>query len=229
MPSENKYSRQLSQAEIAQGIHRRVVGGFWDELGQLQFDFMVAQGLEPRHRLLDVGCGCLRGGLHFIRYLERGHYFGLDMNPTLLEAGRQELSSAGLLDKAPTLLEDAAFDVDRLGTKFDFAIAVSLFTHLHDNHIVRCLSRVAGVLRPGGSLFATFFEAPGAAHLDPIRHEPGGIVTQYDRDPFHQSFEEISFMARISGLRVETAAGWRHPRAQRMFRFFLPDDDTKGQ
>ncbi len=38
------------------------VGGLWDEIGQLQFDFLRAKGLLPRHKLLDFGCGSLRGG-----------------------------------------------------------------------------------------------------------------------------------------------------------------------
>src|SRR5947209_178803 len=49
--------------------HRTFVGGEWDTIGKLQFDFIVRQGLEPRHVLLDIGCGALRGGRFFIEYL----------------------------------------------------------------------------------------------------------------------------------------------------------------
>lgn len=217
--SENRYARQLTPEQIDQQVHRGFVGGFWEEIGQLQFDCLVRYGLAPGHRLLDVGCGCLRGGLHFIDYLEAGHYCGLDINASLIDAARRELEQANLAAKAPELLVDDAFDVARFGRQFDYAIALSLFTHLHNNHIVRCLVRVAGVLAPGGSLFATFFESPRPACLEPLLHEPGGITTHYDRDPFHQSFEEIRGLAALAGLHVEAVAGWNHPRAQRMFRF----------
>ncbi len=53
-------------------------------MGELQFKFLVGWGLRPGDFLLDVGCGCLRGGVHFVRYLEAGHYFGIDVNSSLL-------------------------------------------------------------------------------------------------------------------------------------------------
>jgi hypothetical protein len=58
--------------------HREVVGGMWDLIGHLQFEFLIGQGLQPHHYLLDGGGGSLRGGVHLIRYLEPGHYFGVD-------------------------------------------------------------------------------------------------------------------------------------------------------
>jgi len=41
--------------------HRRYVGGMWEEIGQLQFDYLVSQGLRPEHVFCDVACGSLRG------------------------------------------------------------------------------------------------------------------------------------------------------------------------
>ena len=81
--------------------HRQMVGGLWDEMGQLQFDFLVRQGLSPEHRLLDIACGCLRGGVHFVRYLQPGNYYGVDVNAPLLERGRYELASAGIAELQP--------------------------------------------------------------------------------------------------------------------------------
>ena len=46
--------------------HRAYIGGKWDEYGQMEFDFMVAHGLRPEHVLLDIACGSLRAGIHFI-------------------------------------------------------------------------------------------------------------------------------------------------------------------
>ncbi len=35
---------------------KRAIGGRWEEIGRLQFDFLVAEGLMPAHTLLDIGC-----------------------------------------------------------------------------------------------------------------------------------------------------------------------------
>jgi hypothetical protein len=59
-------------AELSRLGHRGFIGGLWDELGRLQVDFPVSEGLEPAHVLLDIGCGSLRGGVHLIPYLEPG-------------------------------------------------------------------------------------------------------------------------------------------------------------
>src|SRR5687768_3023376 len=98
------FNRVLSDTEIIAGEHRRLVGGAWDEIGSLQLAFMKAQGLRPEHRLLDIGCGALRGGRHFIRYPAPGQYYGIDRNASLLRAGKSvELVAAGLAGRQPHL------------------------------------------------------------------------------------------------------------------------------
>jgi hypothetical protein len=82
------YERQLTPEEIAAGAHRDLVGGLWDEIGVLQFDFLRQQGLLPQHKLMDIGCGALRCGIPIIRYLDEGNYYGLDINASLIEAGQ---------------------------------------------------------------------------------------------------------------------------------------------
>src|ERR1700682_2262588 len=105
----NSYARQLSNAEIDAKEHRDLVGGLWEEIGTLQFEYLKGRGLRPSHRLLDLGCGALRGGLHFIRYLSAGNYYGIDVNASLIEAGKRELIEAGLVDRKPNLLVTEGF------------------------------------------------------------------------------------------------------------------------
>jgi hypothetical protein len=95
MKGVNAYSKELSSEEIRNKEHRALFGGLWDELGRLQLEFLVEAGLEPRHKLLDIGCGCLRGGIHYLDYLDEGNYFGLDVNSSLIEAGKIEVEEAG--------------------------------------------------------------------------------------------------------------------------------------
>lgn len=214
------YKRQLTDKEILSGAHREFVGGLWEELGNLQFEFLLENGLRPGHQLCDVGCGALRGGLKFIEYLDASNYCGLDVNESLIQAGLIELKAAGLEAKAPQLLVDDKFRVSRFERDFDFALSVSVFTHLPMNDIVRCIREVTQSLAENGSYYTTFFQAPEACLLTPLKHAPGGITTHYDDDPFHYSFEEMQALATFAGAGVELIGNWSHPRNQQMLRFF---------
>ena len=215
----NEYGRQLSQAEIDAKEHRELVGGLWEEVGALQFAYLKVRGLLPSHRLLDIGCGALRGGLHFIRYLDAGNYYGLDVNASLIEAGRRELDEANLADRKPHLLVADGFELSPFATTFDYAIAVSVFSHLPMNHIIQCLAQTRQVLRPGAHFLASYFEAPTKAYLAPLTHPPAGMVSYYSADAYHYAFEEMQWMADTAQLDVTRIGDWGHPRGQMMLSF----------
>jgi hypothetical protein len=201
--------------------HRQAVGGLWDEVGKLQFDFMTRQGLLPSHRLLDVGCGSMRGGVHFVGYLDPGNYYGVDASADLLAAGLEELRKAKLSQRSPHLRHTADFDLD-FGCTFQFALAQSLFTHLPLNSIHRCLLAVEAQLDDGGTFFATCFVNPlGRRSLLPIRHSTvdGDLVTYLDRDPYHYDVDVFRWLCEGSTLDFRYVGPWGHPRDQHMLRF----------
>lgn len=202
------------------------VGGMWEEMGTLQFEFMLRQGLRPEHYLLDIGCGSLRGGIKFLPYLDAGHYFGIDINQEILDAGNAVVGRAGLTHRAPTLVQMDDFGFHRLGQRFDYALAQSVFTHIPLNSIIRCLMNVEKVLVQGGCVYATFFENPeGKANLEP--REPAfaeaadglRFMTYFDRDPYHYDVDTFRWICEGTGLTVEYIGSWNHPRDQRMLRF----------
>lgn len=201
--------------------HRERVGGLWDEIGRLQIDFLRAQGLRPDDTLLDVGCGSLRGGVHFVRFLAPGRYYGIDKDAELIRAGLEiELPRAGLAGRLPAdhLLVNDAFEASRFGVAFDVAWAQSLFTHLQAPDIRRCLEQTARCVRAGGRFFATFFECGEDVAL-PVTHAPGGITTRHDQDPYHYRFRDLAALCAGLPWRAAYMGEWSHPRAQRMSRF----------
>ena len=216
---------------VADGQHRDIVGGLWDEIGRLQFDFLRANGLTRKSRLIDIGCGCLRGGVHFISYLDDAMYFGVDSNESLLNVGYDvELKSVGLDKKLPRdqLVCNSEFDFGSFPADFEFAIAHSLFTHLPQNHIRLCLSRLAEKMTEGGRFFATFFLVPEShPYGEPFRHPEG--VTSFDaKDPYHYRYsnmeslcERLPWLARLHG-------GWGHPRGQQMIDFLRIRDAVEN-
>lgn len=230
MSSSNEVSIYYDAAYMERttygGGHRGVIGGMWDEIGRLQFDFMVQRGgLTPDMRLLDLGCGCFRGGVHFIPYLKPDHYYGLDMSAPLLEAGfREELPKYGLAGKLRPdhVLARSDFDASAFGVAFDRILAVSLWTHLTLNHIQRSLREVARVLAPGGIFYVTAFLCPdGTDPLGVLQHPRGGVRTHRDQDPYHQRLDDFGFLIRQLGLPLEMSlvGDWNHPRDQQMLAF----------
>jgi ubiquinone/menaquinone biosynthesis C-methylase UbiE len=217
----NYFARQLSPAEIAAGEHRNFVGGLWHEIGGLQFEFLLRQGLLPSHKLVDIGCGALRCGVPIIRYLEEGNYYGLDFNASLIEAGKCELAKEGLTAKCPTLLVNDKFEIDRFGVSFDFAIAQSVFTHLDLNLITRCVAEARKALTSDSKFFCTFFPAPWAGHVASIQQQPGGVVTKFDCDPFHYSFREMELLAETAGFSAKLIGEWGHPRNLQMLQLSI--------
>jgi SAM-dependent methyltransferase len=214
-------ARSIAQA-VNEGRHRDVIGGLWDQIGALQFEFLKAAGLEPRHTLLDVGCGSLRGGVHFVRYLDAGHYYGIDINQPLLDAGyEQEITPLGLAGRLPpaNLACVADFDVAEFGQRFDFVLAVSVFTHVNWCRIRLCMERLVAATRPGSTFFASYFDLPeDSSASTPLLH--GLTLSTYGhRDPFH--YRVSDFRQAICGLPwiLRGAEDWDHPRGQRMLSF----------
>jgi SAM-dependent methyltransferase len=205
---------------VAEGRHREAVGGLWDEIGALQFEFLKRHGLSAGDHLLDIGCGSLRGGVRFAAFLEPGHYWGIDSNESLIDAGyRIELNRLRLTDRVPrtNLLHDDEFNFDRFGQTFDAAIAQSLFTHLPANRIRLCLYRLGRVMRAGGRLFATYFEIPEDHAVDqPYMHRRGGVSTYGYKDPFHYRRSEMAAMTSDLPWDVAWSGDWEHPRDQNM-------------
>jgi len=212
--------RDLSDEEIARRIHRECVGGNWEKIGFDQFEYLKREGLNPAHRLVDIGCGALRLGVHLIPFLDPGNYFGVDANPSLIRAGRDfELPAAGISERQAHLRVDDEFDLAAFGVTFHFAWAYSVFTHLPINCIERCLVNVTSVLAPGGRFYATYRSAPALHHVEPIVVYPGEMTTYSDRDPYHYNFAWFEFLARELPLEVEELGAVRFPRGARMLRF----------
>ncbi|CAN4111235.1 unnamed protein product [Withania somnifera] len=102
--------------------------------GRDVFEFLAESAhLTPNSQVLEIGCGTLRVGLHFIRYL----------NP-------YELPSQGLLHKRPLIVRGENMDFSKFGsgTMYDLIYASAVFLHIPDKLVWVGLERLAGKLKP---------------------------------------------------------------------------------
>lgn len=137
------------------------IGGMWEEIGQLQFDFMINRGLQPHHQMLDIGCGTLRGGRYFIQYLDQDNYYGIDISPKAIAYAQKLVQQEGFESKNPHLLlnkqKNLKFE-EFSGKTFDYILAQSVFTHLKPEHIQECFEHIGQIMHDNSAFYFTYFQ-----------------------------------------------------------------------
>jgi SAM-dependent methyltransferase len=144
------------------------VGDFrW--VGELLLNLLKHAGeLKPSDRVLDIGCGVGRVAIPLTGYLTTGTYDGFDIVRPWVRWCRRNITP-----KHPNFRFTHAnvynshynrrgVPADRYrfpyaDASFDFAFATSVFTHLPLEDARQYLAEAHRVLRPGGTLLATFF------------------------------------------------------------------------
>ena len=193
--------------------HRGYVGGqgeFWDAIGSLQYSFLLAQGLRPDHVLCDIACGSLRGGIHFIRYLNPGNYLGIEREIAAIIAGvARELGLDDYFAKRPELVVNAEFDFSTFSKKPDFVLAQSLFSHLSGADICRCLMNLRAFVLDTTQVYFTFFERASEVQNPKVSHSQ--LCFFYTR-------QELEIAASLCGWSPTYIGDWGHPRGQVMMK-----------
>jgi SAM-dependent methyltransferase len=125
------------------GAWRAAISGSPDEewLGEL------LSRLAAPATVLELGCG---QGIAARRILEAGHrYLGVDISAEQLRRARELVPDAEFLRADLTTV---SFDRESV----DAVLALYVFGHLPHRELAEVVHRIAGWLRPGGYLLATF-------------------------------------------------------------------------
>jgi hypothetical protein len=198
---------------LSKGRHRDIVGGRWDETGRVQMAALIAEGMSPHHRLLDIGCGSLRLGCKAVPYLNPRHYWGTDLSGPLMQRGYQlELADKPRLPPAQ-LIEDPNFAFPGIPTNIDYAIAFAVFTHLPADHLASALITLHANFPNLRRLLFTVFLAPDHTAAQTQYRQADGVVTHPGRAPYHMLAGEVTQLCQSAGFTSE----WRDtqlPRGQ---------------
>jgi cyclopropane fatty-acyl-phospholipid synthase-like methyltransferase len=120
------------------------------------FRDLISAGLNPKHNLLDVGCGSLSLGRLLIPFLEPQKYHGIEPEKKWLEEGlKHEVPKDTLKEKEPKFLYNSDFDFTNFNTKFDIVIASQVFIHCGIEQFEKCLVNLRNHLKENGCLFIT--------------------------------------------------------------------------
>lgn len=144
-------------------------GDFRKQGRELVQSFVKLGGLQPHHRVLDIGSGIGRIAVGLTEYLDKkGSYEGFDV----MERG-VVWCQKNITTRFPNFRflytplkndlyrEDGAsadsFRFPYEDNSFDSIILTSVFTHMMDTEVKHYMGEIQRVLKPGGKCFATFF------------------------------------------------------------------------
>lgn len=131
--------------------------------------FITLAGLEPHHKVLEVGSGVGRMAVPLTKYLSSGVYYGFDIVPEAVAWCRRAISARyanfhfELADiynkhynpKGRHKASEYVFPFE--DSYFDFVFLTSVFTHMLPRDVDNYLGQISRVLKQGGSLLVTFF------------------------------------------------------------------------
>ncbi len=197
-------------------------------LGEFQLEYLKKQGLQPDHSLLDLGCGNLRAGVHFIPYLDAGKYTGTDISAGRLEQGQRQVKKFNLDQKKPELILTKDHEMKELaGRTFDTIWCHGVLGHMPLADIEDLLQKIHRIMGPESAFYANYTESDG-----PDEQWVG------HRHLFFRG-ETLRRLCEKYGLRGETMADWHnelrdgqgrpHPLAKRdrMLKI-MPAAETAG-
>ena len=179
--------------------------GDFVEIGrEFRRHFIELAGLEPEHRVLDVGCGIGRMAIPLTEYLSpAGGYWGFDIVKQGIDWCRERITP-----KFPNFhfqhsdVNNRHYNPDgqvracdyRFPFEddfFDFVFLTSVFTHMLPADLENYLREIARVMKPGGKCLITFLllneEAAGLIRAGKSEHdfvhELDGCFTTRPHDP----------------------------------------------
>ncbi len=200
--------------------HRGEPAASWNEIGQLQLDYLVNAGLLSTHKLLDLGCGALRTGAKLIPYLEPSNYYGIDADLRRLDAGyNQELGQLGLRKRSPrkNLFHSQMFNHGRLENgSIDVGICFSVLPELPPHYIRILLERSYRYFKTDAELHVSYMELPASQTYSMPYTNMSRFVTQGKEPPFHYYRRTMEIAAEGLGWQAHHLGMWDHPNGESM-------------
>jgi ubiquinone/menaquinone biosynthesis C-methylase UbiE len=116
-------------------------------LGYLNSAGIPFRGTES---ILDLGCGCGRILAGWEGRLQSAKLYGADINPSLVEFCQKNIPFA------ETIVSTVTPPLPYADSQFDLVYCASVFTHLSRSNTIDWVKELARIIRPGGTLIASF-------------------------------------------------------------------------
>lgn len=166
--------------------------GYWKELQAYQLNLLKKNGLKPEHKLLDLGCGPLQGGVAFIKYLDINNYYGIDIKQESLDAGKQQIKKFQLEKKNPFTSLSNSFGRKELSkVKFDFIWASQILYYFDDEKLTSLMEWLSICLQDNGMFLGDII---GPKHYE---------FKTKEHNWFLHTTDSLEYIAKNFNLRVQ--------------------------
>ena len=200
--SHPEFYRGVMADDVSRRSAKGAVGTASDErwlaYGQLQYRYLIDNGLERHYQMLEIGCGNLRAGWRFIEFLDAGHYTGIDISPEILLAAQETVVERELQQKRPVMMLAHGIGLDALPADwFDVAHAHSVFSHTPLSVIEGYLAGLRRVLKPSGFFDFTY-------------NSTEGEEWNFLEEDYYFSLDALTRAAARHGFDLTPMTGWKH-------------------
>ncbi len=126
--------------------------GDYDEIGRIELELLLMEGLKPGGTLVDLGCGNGRLAAHVIPILNsQAAYIGIDISKTYLQQGARRVDE--MLPRRSCRVQwvhqtGPDFPLDEHSV--DVMCTFSVFTHMENEDTYLYLKSALRVVKPGG-------------------------------------------------------------------------------
>jgi SAM-dependent methyltransferase len=137
---------------------------FWVAGAAKAKKYMVNTKVQSNERVVEYGCGSLRIGAHFIKYLDPGMFYGVDVTDGFYEIGKALIGELMIAEKRPRFDIISEATIEKLAAfAADFVYSSAVCCHVHPDEIGFYFAALDRITRKAGALLifdATLADKP---------------------------------------------------------------------
>ena len=152
------YFLKIVYSDLARGLSHPTLGpklcrGSFGTSGQKTFQTLARRyGVGPEDTCVDYGCGTLRVGVHAIKYLGRGRYWGMDISAPFLAQGLELIGRDLAGTKEPNLRVISPANIAEVSAaKPKLVFSVNVLLHVHPAELSEYVSNILALIGNTGA------------------------------------------------------------------------------
>lgn len=119
--------------------------------------------------VLDYGCGSLRVGQHFIKYLNKSNYIGLDISEHFYNLGKRRIDKVLLEEKKPYLDIISNKSINFFKTKkINVIFSTGVLMHIPPNELTEYFDNIFSLGNAKTNCFITFLESDESFRINKL-------------------------------------------------------------